>query len=125
MSQKTTPIAKRAAQVAAFTVGGGVALAFALAGSASADQITSQDANVTNAGVGVANSGGNVAVGNASDNTSGCVQGAVGVIANNSCAASNTSDGTASITTGDATAVGNQSSTAVSQAVAGPDDGAG
>jgi hypothetical protein len=125
MPEKTTPIAKRAAQVAAFTVGGGVALAFALAGSASADTITSQDANVTNAGVGVANSGGNVAVGNTSDNSGGCIQGAVGVIANNSCDASNSSDGTAEITTGSATAVGNQSTTAVSQDVAAPDDGAG
>jgi hypothetical protein len=125
MPEKPTPIAKRAAQLAAFTVGGGVALAFAMSGSASADQITSQDANVTNAGVGVANSGGNVAVGNASQNADGCVQGAVGVIANNTCDASNTSDGSADITTGSATAVGNQSETTVSQDVAGPADGAG
>ena len=125
MSEKTTPIAKRAAQVAAFTVGGGVALAFALSGSASADTITSQDANVTNAGVGVANSGGNVAVGNASQNTAGCAQGAVGFIANNSCDASNSSDGTANITTGTATAVGNESTTGVSQSASDPGTGGG
>jgi hypothetical protein len=57
MSEKT-PLARRAAQLAAFTVGGGIALTFALAGSASADEVTVQDADVTNAGVGVANSAG-------------------------------------------------------------------
>lgn len=115
MSEKTT-LARRAAQLAAFTVGGGIALTFGLASSASADEITVQDADVTNTGVGLANSGGNVAIGNASQNAAGCAQGAVGVIANNSCQASNTSDGDASVATGDATGVGNQSATEVEQA---------
>ena len=119
MSEKT-PLAKRAAQAAVFTVGGGVALAFAFAGSASADQITSQNADVTNAGVGIANSGGNVAVGNASQNTAGCGQAAVGFVASNACDSGNASDGSASITTGSATGVGNDSQTTVGQAAAGP-----
>jgi autotransporter family porin len=121
MSEKN-PLGRRAAQLAAFTVGGGIALTFALAGSASADEVTVQDADVTNAGVGVANSGGNVAVGNASQNTAACAQGAVGVVASNSCDASNTSDGSASIETGDATGVGNQSATSVEQSKQGSSD---
>jgi hypothetical protein len=119
MSDKT-PLVKRAAQAAALTVGGGVALAFAFAGTASADEVVAQDATVTNAGVGVANSGGNVAVGNASDNTATSGQAAVGGVASNSGGASNHSNGTASITTGSATAVGNDSTTTVGQAVAPP-----
>ena len=121
MSEKT-PLARRAAQLAAFTVGGGIALTFGLAASASADEVTVQDAEVTNAGAGVANSGGNVAVGNASQNAAGCAQGAVGVVASNSCDASNSSDGTASIETGDATGVGNQSATEVEQSKQGSSD---
>jgi hypothetical protein len=123
MSEKN-PLARRAAQVAAFTVGGGIALTSALAGSASADEVTVQDAEVTNAGVGVANSGGNVALGNASQNSATCAQGALGVVASNSCEASTTSDGTASVETGDATGVGNQSATGVHQHAA-SGDGAG
>ncbi len=115
-------MAKRAVQAAAFTIGGGVALAFAMAGSAHADTISGQAAPVVNAGVGVANSGGNVAVGNASDNTAVCAQGAIGGIANNSCDGGNTSNGSATITTGDATAVGNESSTTVDQSVNGNSD---
>jgi len=122
MSQKT-PLAWRAAQIAAFTVGGGVALTFALAGSASADEVTVQDAHVTNVGAAAANSGGNVAVGNASQNTAACGQGAVGVVASNSCQASNASDGSADVKTGDATAVGNDSETEVAQSHDGGDGG--
>jgi hypothetical protein len=123
MSEKSTHLAKRALQTTVFTVGGGVALAFAMAGSASADTVTGQGAGVVNTGVGIANSGGNVAVGNSSENNGGCAQGSLGGIANNSCDASNTSDGTANITTGNATAVGNQSETNISQAASGGDGG--
>src|SRR5438067_2132099 len=130
MSKHPTPIAKRAAQATLITVGGGLALAFALAGSASADTITSQSAGVPNTcdasnrsnghasiatgnatgvgnmsrtdisqdagggagaglnviaqgagvanfGVGLANSGGNLALGNISNNLAGCGQLAV------------------------------------------------
>jgi hypothetical protein len=122
MSDSTLSVAKRAVQAAAFTIGGGVALAFAMAGSAHADTISGQSATVVNSGVGVANSGGNVAVGNDSTNVAGCAQGAAGFVANNSCDAGGSSNGTASITTGNATAVGNQSTTNVSQHVAGDDD---
>lgn len=120
MSEKT-PLAKRAAQFAVLTVGGGVALTFAMAGSASADDVTVQDAEVTNAGAAAANSGGNVAVGNASDNTAANGQGAVGLIASNNGSAENTSNGTASITTGEATATGSQAATSVDQEATGGD----
>ncbi|HJR24059.1 MAG TPA: hypothetical protein VJ804_01190 [Acidimicrobiales bacterium] len=117
-----TPFGWRAAKLALCTVGGGVALTFAMAGTASADDITVQDAPVVNAGVGVANSGGNTATGNTSQNVAGCGQAAVGVVANNSCTASNESNGTAEVQTGDATGVGNQSATEVQQAVSGGGD---
>ena len=98
MSESTPlSVAKRAVQAAAFTIGGGVALAFAMAGSAHADTISGQAAPVVNAGVGVANSGGNVAVGNASTNVAGCAQGAAGFIASNSCDAGGSSNGSATV----------------------------
>jgi hypothetical protein len=122
VSEKTN-LVKRAAQAAALTVGGGVALTFAMAGSASADTITVQDSDTTNAGAAAANSGGNVAVGNASDNFSGCAQGAMGGIASNTCNGGNTSNGTANITTGEASAAGSVASTNVDQESAGGDDG--
>jgi hypothetical protein len=124
MSDKI-PFMKRAVQATAFTIGGGVALAFAMAGGASATTVTGQGAGVVNSGVGVANSGGNVAVGNASQNTAVCGQGAFGIVANNSCDASNQSNGTANITTGNATAVGNESSTQISQNAGAPSDPSG
>ena len=122
MSEKTN-LVKRAAQAAAFTVGGGVAMTFAMAGSASADTITHQESNVTNAGAAAANSGGNVAIGNASTNVAGCAQGAMGGIASNTCNGGNASNGTASITTGEATAAGSVASTDVDQESAGSEDG--
>jgi hypothetical protein len=122
VSEKTN-LVKRAAQAAALTVGGGVALTFAMAGTASADTITVQDSDTTNAGAAAANSGGNVAVGNTSDNVSGCAQGAMGGIASNTCNGGNTSNGTASITTGEASAAGSVASTNVDQESAGGDDG--
>ena len=115
---------RRALRLLAFSLGGGVALAIAMARSASADEVVVQDAEVTNVGAGVANSGGNVAVGNASDNTASTDQTATGLVASNAADTSNTSDGTATISTGSANAVGNDSSTAVAQSTTG-DDGAG
>lgn len=121
MSEKNN-IVKRAAQAAALTVGGGVALTFAMAGTAGAQEITVQDSNVTNAGAAAANSGGNVAVGNASDNTASCAQGAVGFFASNSCQTGNTSNGTANVTTGAATATGSTAETQVAQEKTGSSD---
>lgn len=121
MSEKTN-IVKRAAQAAALTVGGGVAMTFAMAGTASADTITYQDSNVTNAGAAAANSGGNVAIGNASTNVAACAQGAMGGIANNTCNGGNTSNGTANITTGEASATGSAASTEVEQESAGDEN---
>jgi hypothetical protein len=119
-----TPYGWRAAKLALVTVGGGVALTVAAAGTASADDVTVQNAPVVNAGVGVANSGGNVAVGNASDNVAVNAQGAAGGLASNKGSASNISNGTAGITTGAAEAAGNVSKTTVDQAAA-SDDGNG
>jgi hypothetical protein len=113
MSNKPN-FAKKAAKAAVFTIGGGFAL-IALADTASADEVVVQDADVTNAGVGVANSGGNVAVGNASTNVAGTGQVAVGGIASNAASTSNESNGTATIETGDATGIGNQSETEITQ----------
>ena len=81
---------------------------------------------VANVGVGVANTGVNGAIGNASQNNAGLAQTAIldlgtatlglGIV-NNSGAASNDSDGSASIITGDAYASGNESTTRVRQAI--------
>jgi hypothetical protein len=116
-------IAKRAAQAAAFTVGGGIALAFGMSGSAHADEIVVQSSEVTNAGVAAANSGGNVGVGNASTNVAANGQAAAGGLASNQASASNTSNGTANITTGQATATGSIADTDVDQAAATGDSG--
>jgi len=121
MAERTTM--RRAARLVAFAVGGGVALTLALSSSASADEIVVQDADVVNAGAAVANSGGNVAVGNDSDNTATTNQAAVGVVAVNAADTSTKSSGTGSITTGAATANGNQSGTGVSQQAAGSGGG--
>ncbi|MDP9418927.1 MAG: hypothetical protein M3P53_02045, partial [Actinomycetota bacterium] len=69
-----------------------------------------QDADVDNEGRARANTGGNVAIGNASDNDADNDQRARarrGGIATNTGEASNDSDGTADVATGDAKAIGN------------------
>jgi hypothetical protein len=114
-------VGRRVARLIAFSVGGGVALTIAMASASSAQEVAVQDAEVTNVGVAVANTGGNVAVGNASDNEATTDQDANGLVAANVADTSNTSNGTASITTGAAKATGNESSTAVSQSVTGGD----
>ena len=119
MSESLPSLTKRALQVAAFTVGSGVALAFAMAGSAHADTVAGQAAPVANVGAGAANSGGNAAVGNASQNTATTAQGAVGIVAANQGSAANNSNGSATIHTGNATGIGNVSSTNIGQAVVG------
>jgi hypothetical protein len=81
-------------------------------------QVINQQANVSNIGAAVANTGGNVAIGNTSDNTAASDQtadgGTTGGAANNG-AATNVSDGTANVTTGKASAVGNQADTNIVQ----------
>jgi hypothetical protein len=80
--------------------------------------ITIQDADVDNFGVGLANSGGNLAVGNiAGDQTAVNLQGAFALfgLAVNVGGASNVSAGSATIVTGPAVGIGNQSWTGVSQ----------
>jgi hypothetical protein len=87
------------------------------AGDPNGINVSHQAAEVGNAGLGLANSGVNAAVGNASSNGAGVVQvvphpGSATSLTGN---ASNTSGGTASITTGAASATGNNSSTTITQ----------
>lgn len=121
----TSQLIRRATRYAALTIGSGVALTLAMSSSAAADEVVVQDAEVTNTGEGYANSGGNTAVGNASQNSASSDQEASGLIASNQGTASNHSDGTASVTTGAATASGNTSSTQVSQQADGGSGGGG
>ncbi|HJR24542.1 MAG TPA: hypothetical protein VJ804_03660, partial [Acidimicrobiales bacterium] len=89
--------------------------------------IVGQNALVTNSGIALANSGGNIAVGNASTNATGLLQGAVSGLlglATNSGTASNASDGRATIHTGNASATGNHSDTKVTQSSSGAAGGA-
>ncbi|MDP1819450.1 MAG: hypothetical protein Q8K58_06080 [Acidimicrobiales bacterium] len=79
-------------------------------------QVINQQANVSNTGSATANTGGNIAIGNSSDNQAEADQEGVGSgIASNTGTASNGSNGTASITTGNATATGNDSHTVINQ----------
>ena len=83
--------------------------------------LTEQSSEVDNAGLAVANTGHNEAVGNASENGAGVTAygstdaGADVVVVGQFDMATNTSDGTAVIHTGDAAAVGSQSETTVDQ----------
>jgi hypothetical protein len=81
--------------------------------------IVTQDAEVNNFGVGIANTGLNEATGNDIDGDQTAVNGqgslAAGSIANNQGSASNSSSGQAGIDTGDAGATGNRSNTNVTQ----------
>jgi hypothetical protein len=108
--------------------------------------IGTQVAGVANVGIGVANSGLNAAVGNASgvpatpnsaaatqtaqvasaDTTTPVAIAALGpVVATNSLSVGNSSDGTALVGTGDATAAGNTSSTTIDQSLGGRASGGG
>jgi hypothetical protein len=89
--------------------------------------LSDQNASVVNFGLAVANTGGNVAVGNASFNLAlmqrqRAVSNNAGAngednVAANFGSAANTSNGDASVTTGNASAAGNKSTTNVSQTV--------
>ncbi len=87
--------------------------AVATAGIAQVDQ----HASVSNEGLAIANSGLNLAVGNASTNSVATSQTVVGPskATNETATASNTSSGSATITSGAATATGNSSSTSITQ----------
>jgi len=96
-----------------------------IAGSGGGLSLTEQEAEVTNVGLAAANTGGNIAVGNASDNEALNAQGAFALglggdaVAVNFGGAANISDGTAIIVTGDATAVGVASWTDIAQLAGG------
>jgi hypothetical protein len=84
--------------------------------------VINQEANVINAGAALANTGGNFAFANDSENTAGLLQDANadgGSLANNNGAATNDSNGKATINTGPASAIGNQSNTNVTQKATG------
>ena len=84
-----------------------------------------QNASALNAGISLANTGLNLAVGNTSASTSNAVQGAVSgagppdadSVASNDGIASTSSNGTGEITTGNADALGNRSNTNLTQVV--------
>ena len=83
--------------------------------------VINQDATVTNSGVALANSGGNLARGNDSDNDAGLLQGTdvAGGVASNNGKATNGSDGKATINSGNTTATGNKSDTQITQSASG------
>ena len=74
-----------------------------------------QNAPVLNAGIGIANSGGNTATGNSSLSAAIVAQVSFGLLANNVSDVSNWSDGFVFELTGDATGIGSQSATTVKQ----------
>ncbi len=80
-------------------------------------QVTNQNAAIGNAGLAVANTGGNTATGNRSVNTASGTQDALNLLgpAVNSGSAHNGSTGSAFVSTGNASAVGNQSTTNLTQ----------
>jgi hypothetical protein len=89
--------------------------------------LQTQVAPVVNVGLGVANTGGNRAVGNISGNAASVIEDATGTdvlglallaIVNNSGEAANSSNGSATVHTGDAWAQGNRSDTSVHQVAA-------
>jgi hypothetical protein len=86
--------------------------------------LTSQDAFVVNAGVGVADTGLNSATGNTSVNTAGFVQTATNPngLATNSASSTNASNGSATIVSGAASATGNKSETWIDQTAGGTGD---
>ena len=101
-----------------------------VSGNQGSIQVVDQNASVVNPGSASANTGGNIAIGNASSNSAAHRQGDGAVpdvartssssspstqVNSNSGTASNTSDGSATIHTGDATATGNDSSTDINQ----------
>lgn len=97
--------------------------------------LVDQDADIENAGLGIANSGLNQGVGNSSVNDADSDQVArvrqtgagsltgEDVVANNVGGSVNDSDGTVDIVTGNVTGIGNWSATGVVQAASVPDDG--
>ncbi len=87
--------------------------------------IVVQHTDVLNLGLAAANTGGNLALGNASFNLAANLQGAAGLIATNNGSATNASNGSASIKTGGAKASGNSSTTDVGQGIDIDPDGFG
>jgi hypothetical protein len=88
-------------------------------GDAGGVHVAEQSSFVTNTATALANTGGNTAIGNDSDNLTDTLQSASGDVASNSATGGNASDGTGSVTTGAADATGNVADNAVVQAVAG------
>ncbi|MBA2609952.1 MAG: S-layer family protein [Actinobacteria bacterium] len=91
--------------------------------------IVDQNATITNTGIGISNTGGNVAIGNVSDNTASNSQKATSTgasgdsVASNNATTRNTSGGDARIDTGDASATGSTSNNAIHQTFDGNYDG--
>lgn len=120
ISSNSKPVRKLL--TASLIVFAGAAAYIALSATqASAFVISDQDSTTTNTGVGIANTGGNVAIGNDSSNDASANQkatangGSGDSVAINDSTATNNSNGSANIVTGDANATGNQAANSTVQ----------
>lgn len=110
-------------RAAALVLGGAAAWIVLSSSHAGAITLVDQESETTNVGVAVANTGGNTAVGNASDNDSDVDQTATAIggdddtVAVNTASGGNSSSGSANISTGNAHATGNHSTTSNTQVV--------
>ena len=116
--------------VSLFVLAGAAAWIVLSAGQAGAIVVGDQEATTVNVGIGVSNTGGNAAIGNASTNNAGATQnataratGAGDAVAVNTANTSNTSNGSASINTGNAGSTGNQATNNTSQVLNADDTG--
>lgn len=116
--------------ISLFVLAGAAAWLVLSAGQAGAIVIGDQEATTVNVGIGVANTGGNAAIGNASTNTAGATQNADAdatgdgdAVATNTANLSNTSNGSASIVTGNAGSTGNQATNNTQQVLNADDTG--
>lgn len=116
MSRKNGKPVRSFVTAALLGLAGAAAWTLLTAGQAGALVNADQNADTVNIGGGVANTGGNVAVGNASNNNARANQTATATgadgdkVASNVSTTSNTSNGSANIVTGDAHAEGNKAS---------------
>lgn len=129
--KKTSNRGVNVLRAAALVLGGAAAWIILSSSQAGAITLVDQESSTTNVGVAVANTGGNTAVGNASDNDSDVDQDATAVgggddtVAVNDASGGNSSSGSANISTGNANSVGNQSTTSNSQIASGGGGGGG
>lgn len=129
MTTNGNPV-RKALTASLFVLAGATAWIALSATQAGAITVADQDATTVNVGIGVANTGGNAAVGNASTNDATATQdadatagGTGDAVAVNTANVSNNSNGTASIVTGNANATGNQATNNTQQVLNADDNG--